>query len=144
MHRSPYELILPENSANSQKGKIIIITGAGQGLGQASANVWARAGVSGIVLAGRRVEMLEETAKGIRGKYKGAEVLVVQTDVTMKEDVKNLFVEVKAKFGRGADVLLTNAGYFEDLGLIGDADVDDWWNAMVSICLRRKSWKKGN
>jgi hypothetical protein len=65
MHRSPYELILPEKPANSQKGEIIVITGAGQGLGQASANVWARDGASGIILAGRRVEMLEETAKGL-------------------------------------------------------------------------------
>jgi NADP-dependent 3-hydroxy acid dehydrogenase YdfG len=141
MHRSPYELILPENPANSQKGKIIVITGAGQGLGQASANVWARAGALGIVLAGRRVEMLEETAKGIREKYKGTEVLIVQTDITLKENVTNLFVEVKAKFGRSADLLLANAGYFEDLGLIGDVDVDDWWNAMVSICQGRKIWK---
>ena len=64
MHRSPYELILPDNPANSQKGKSIVITEAGQGLGQASANVWAQAGASGIILAGRRVEMLEETLKG--------------------------------------------------------------------------------
>jgi hypothetical protein len=144
MHRSPYELILPENPANSQTGKIIVITGAGQGLGQTSANVWARARAFGIVLARRRVEKLEETAKGIPEKYRETEVLIAKTDVTVKDDVENLFAEVKLKLGRGVDVLLANAGYFEELGLIGDVDVDNWWNAMMSIYLGRRIWKKGN
>jgi hypothetical protein len=64
MHRSPYELILPEKPANSQKGEIIVITGAGQGLGQASANVWARDGASGIILAGLEWRCWRRPRKG--------------------------------------------------------------------------------
>jgi short-subunit dehydrogenase len=50
--------------------------------------MWARAGALGIVLAGRSVKKLEETAKGIREKYKEKEALVVKADVTIKEGVE--------------------------------------------------------
>jgi NAD(P)-dependent dehydrogenase (short-subunit alcohol dehydrogenase family) len=50
---------------------------------------------------------------------------MVKTDITVKEDVKNLFAQVKAKFGRSADVLLANAVVFEEIGLISDVNVND-------------------
>jgi hypothetical protein len=54
--------------------------------------------------------MLEETAKGIRDRYKETEVLISKTDVTVKEDGKNLFAQVKVKFGRGVVFFLLKRG----------------------------------
>jgi hypothetical protein len=55
------------------------------------------------------VEKLEKTAKEIRDNYKETEVFIVKPDISVKEHVKSLFEQVRAEFGRGADVLLANA-----------------------------------
>lgn len=83
--------------------KTIIITGAGSGIGRATAVVMARAGY-GLVLAGRRVDALEETAE-LAGNG-----LVVATDVTDPAQVRALFDHTIAEYGR-LDVLFNNAGY---------------------------------
>ena len=83
--------------------KTIIITGAGSGIGRATAIVMARAGYRP-VLAGRRVEALEETAQ-LAGSG-----LVVATDVTDPAQVRALFDRTIADYGR-LDVLFNNAGY---------------------------------
>lgn len=83
--------------------KTIIITGAGSGIGRATAVVMARAGYR-VVLAGRRIDALEETAE-LAGNS-----LVVATDVTDPAQVRALFDRTIADYGR-LDVLFNNAGY---------------------------------
>lgn len=139
-HRDPYPAISPEKPENSQKGKIIIITGGGAGIGAAAAKVWARAGASGIVIAARRLETLEEVAKDIKASNPASQVLPVKADISLEEDVKNLFASVQKIFGRPADVLLNNAGYLADDQLVGETPVADWWKTFVSILRFQGHW----
>jgi NAD(P)-dependent dehydrogenase (short-subunit alcohol dehydrogenase family) len=84
--------------------KVALVTGAGTGIGKAVSLALARDGYA-VVLAGRRVEKLEETAK----EAGNAKMLVVPTDVSEPESVKALFARTRSEFGR-LDLLFNNAG----------------------------------
>lgn len=84
--------------------KTAVVTGAGSGIGRASAAALAKEGWA-VALAGRRQDALEETAK-LCGS---AKTLVVPTDVGDPASVKALFAKVKEAFGR-LDLLFNNAG----------------------------------
>jgi NAD(P)-dependent dehydrogenase (short-subunit alcohol dehydrogenase family) len=83
--------------------KVALVTGAGTGVGKAVALALAEEGYA-VVLAGRRRDMLEETAKAAAGK-----TLVVPTDIADPGAIKALFAKTKETFGR-LDVLFNNAG----------------------------------
>jgi NAD(P)-dependent dehydrogenase (short-subunit alcohol dehydrogenase family) len=86
--------------------KIAIVTGAGSGIGKASALALMKDGWS-VVFAGRRKDVLEAAAN--EGKATGAKSLVVPTDVSNPEAIKALFARTKDTFGR-LDLLFNNAG----------------------------------
>ena len=86
--------------------KIALITGAGSGIGRAAAIALTQAGFSA-VLAGRRPEPLEETARQAAGS--GAATLVVPTDISDSDAVQRLFARIREAFGR-LDLLFNNAG----------------------------------
>jgi len=98
-------------------GKTIIITGAGSGIGRASAHCLLEDGWT-VVLAGRRKPMLEETAS--LGNAAPPRTLAVPTDVSDPASIAALFEAVKSTYGR-IDLLFNNAGTstrgipFEDL-----------------------------
>jgi NAD(P)-dependent dehydrogenase (short-subunit alcohol dehydrogenase family) len=83
--------------------RVALVTGAGTGVGRAVAVGLAADGFA-VVLAGRRVDKLEETAARIAG-----ECVVVQADVADPASVDTLFATVDARFGR-LDLLFNNAG----------------------------------
>ena len=97
--------------------KIAVVTGAGSGVGRATAHALLKAGWT-VVLAGRRREMLEETVA--LAKVEPPRTLVVPTDVRDPAAVAALFARVKETYGR-IDLLFNNAGTstrgipFEDL-----------------------------
>ena len=97
--------------------KIAVVTGAGSGIGRATAHALLEAGWT-VVLAGRRREMLEETVA--LAKVEPPRTLVVPTDVRDAAAVAALFARVKETYGR-IDLLFNNAGTstrgipFEDL-----------------------------
>ncbi len=82
------------------------MTGAGSGIGRAASLALHAAGYS-IVLAGRRIEQLNETAA--RAQASEGKLLVVPTDVGRPDHVRTLFATTKESFGR-LDVLFNNAG----------------------------------
>jgi NAD(P)-dependent dehydrogenase (short-subunit alcohol dehydrogenase family) len=84
--------------------KVALVTGAGTGIGKAVALALARDGFA-VVLAGRRIDKLEETAK----EAGNARTLVAPTDVSEPEQIKALFARTKETFGR-LDLLFNNAG----------------------------------
>jgi NAD(P)-dependent dehydrogenase (short-subunit alcohol dehydrogenase family) len=90
----------------SSNGKVALVTGAGSGIGKASALALAREGFA-LVLAGRRPEPLAAAAREIEAK--DGRALAVPADVGKAEDVRNLFAKTKEAFGR-LDVLFNNAG----------------------------------
>ena len=110
--------------------KIAVITGAGSGIGRASALALLEAAFS-VVLAGRRREMLEETAA--LAKVPPPRTLVVPTDVSDPAAITALFDAAKQTYGR-IDLLFNNAGIstrgipFEDLTY-------EQWSNVVAVNL---------
>jgi len=113
----------------SSKSKIAIVTGAGSGVGRAAALALLDDGYS-VVLAGRRRDALEETAKVAPS---GAKTLVVPTDVGKKPAVENLFAETKKAFGR-LDVLFNNAGSNHP-GIALEDVTPEQWQTVVDVNL---------
>ena len=89
-----------------ESGKIAMVTGAGSGIGRATALALLRAGYS-VVLVGRRAEALAETA-ALAGDH-AARAIAVPTDVTDPVSVRELFERTQVEFGR-LDLLFNNAG----------------------------------
>ncbi len=108
-------------------GKVVLVTGAGSGIGRAVALAFLKAG-DAVVLAGRRQEPLEEVC-GLAGA--GCNFLAAPADVTDPAQVAALFQTAVRTYGR-LDVLFNNAGRgappvpFEDLDL-------DTWNKVVAV-----------
>ncbi len=86
--------------------KVALVTGAGSGVGRASALALAADGYS-VALAGRRQEPLDQVAEEVRAS--GVQALPVSCDVSDPEAVANLFAQIKETFGR-LDVVFNNAG----------------------------------
>src|SRR6202047_794743 len=102
--------------------KIAIITGAGTGIGKAVALALMREGYAA-VLAGRRKDKLEETAA--EASSLGAKALVVPTDVSSVQSIKNLFAKAKDTFGR-LDLLFNNAGTGAPAVPLEDLPYETW------------------
>ncbi len=109
------------------KGKVIAITGASSGIGEASAKLLAQRGAS-VVLGARRTERLEAIAKSIRAQ--GGTVEYRALDVTNRENVKAFINFAKDKFGR-VDVIFNNAGVMP-LSPMSALKVEEWDN-MINV-----------
>ena len=106
----------------SSNGRVALVTGAGTGIGKASALALLAEGYS-VALAGRRVAPLEETAA--EAGEDGERTIIVSTDVGDPASVKNLFAKTKEAFGR-LDVTFNNAGTGAPPVLLEDLTYDQW------------------
>ena len=104
------------------QNKVALVTGAGSGIGRASALALQAAGYN-VVLAGRRKDELEKTAD--MAKSGGGKLLAVPTDVAVPDQVVALFAKTKATFGR-LDVLFNNAGMGLPAGPMEDIPIEKW------------------
>lgn len=106
------EIVRFEMPTGRVDDKVVLITGAGHGLGQAMALGLGHFGAH-IVAASRTVEECEAVAEEVRGM--GQRALAVRCDVTKLEDLQNLVDATMKEFGR-IDVLIHNAGagYLKD------------------------------
>ncbi len=110
--------------------KVAIVTGAGTGIGKASALALLAEGCS-VVLAGRRVEPLERTIA--EAGEAGSRMLAVPTDVGDPDAVKQLFAKTVERFGR-LDILFNNAGMGAPGVLLEDLTYEQW-KAVVDVNL---------
>jgi len=109
--------------------KVAVVTGGGRGIGAAIALELAKNGAA-VVIAGRAVSELEETAKKINEI--GGRVFPVQADVTKLADIRNMFDKTIEKFGR-VDILVNNAGILH-YGPFAEMP-DDMVDAIVNVNL---------
>jgi NADP-dependent 3-hydroxy acid dehydrogenase YdfG len=112
------------------KGKVVAITGASSGIGEAAGRLLAAAGAK-VVLGARRADRLEAIAGDIR-KNKG-EVEVQAIDVTKREDLALFVKKAQDRFGR-LDVLINNAGLMP-LSPLDDLRVDEW-ERMIDVNIK--------
>ncbi len=108
------------------KSKIAVITGAGSGIGKASALALWNAGYT-VVLAGRREDMLHSAVE--EAGVSADRALVVPTDVSDPASVKNLFAQTKETYGR-VDVLFNNAGIGAPRVPFEDLTYEQWKNVV--------------
>src|SRR5690242_2315645 len=107
------------------EGKIVVITGANQGIGKGIAKACAAEGAR-LALCARNVAKLESTAAELAAA--GADVLARPVDVTSEAAVDRFFKAVVARYGR-VDVLVNNAGAF-DGGRIDTVTLEAWNNVV--------------
>ncbi len=105
----------------TDNGRVAIVTGAGSGIGRASALALLQEGYS-VVLAGRRRETLEKTAEAGSA---GSRALPVVADVSDPASVRALFDTTRATFGR-LDLLFNNAGTGAPPIPLEDLTVEQW------------------
>ena len=106
----------------ASNGKVALITGAGTGIGKSSVLQLLGDGYA-VVLAGRRIEPLEETIA--EASVDDSRAIAVPTDVGSPDSVAALFEKTKAAFGR-LDVLFNNAGIGSPRMNMEDLPVEDW------------------
>lgn len=115
---------------NNIRDKVIVITGASSGLGEAASKYLAQLGAT-VVLGARRAERIKHLAMEINSN--GGKALAVTVDVTKREEVKGLVDSAVKEFGR-VDVILNNAGIMP-LSPIDRLNVDEW-DKMIDVNIK--------
>ena len=119
------------NQNEFYKGKVAFVTGAGSGIGRATALAFARAGAS-VTVADISEESSRETAQLI--EEQGGQAVTVKCDVTQAKEVKAALDKTIEKFGR-LDFAFNNAGIEQRNAAIADFEEDEW-NRIIDTNLR--------
>ncbi|MCB9179804.1 MAG: SDR family oxidoreductase [Flavobacteriales bacterium] len=115
---------------NNIKGKVVVITGASSGLGEATARLLSAEGAI-VVLGARRADRLQALVDELSSN--GGKAFALATDVTQQEQVKNLVDAAVEKFGR-VDIVINNAGLMQQSPL-ERLKMDEWDN-MIDINIK--------
>jgi 3-oxoacyl-[acyl-carrier protein] reductase len=89
------------------KDKVVLITGASSGIGQATAVAFAKEGAFVIAHYNSNTEGINETMQQI--KNLGKEAFMIKADLTQEEEIENMFLSLNKKFGK-LNILVNNAG----------------------------------
>lgn len=130
-HRSSYPAIDPTRPELSQKGRTVLITGGGTGIGFGIASSFIQAGAGTVIIAGRREQVLIDAKKQLDQEAQRAgkepRVIAQVLDVTDKAAVAALWLDLKDK-GIEVDVLVLNAAKFSPLQTIFELGSDEVWS----------------
>ncbi|MGD0817352.1 MAG: SDR family oxidoreductase [Methanomassiliicoccales archaeon] len=112
------------------EGKVVVITGASSGLGEATARLLSAQGAN-IVLGARRLERIQSLADELT--HNGGKALALSTDVTHCDQVKRLVDASVVTYGR-IDVMINNAGLMP-LSPLERLEVDEW-DRMIDVNIK--------
>src|SRR5579872_3907002 len=116
--------------SNNIEGKVVVITGASSGLGEATARLLSAEGAI-VVLGARRADRLRSLADELTGR--GGKAIAVSTDVTHRDQVKRLVDTAVQAFGR-VDVMINNAGLMPQSPL--ERLKIDEWDRMIDVNIK--------
>ncbi|HEX4212515.1 MAG TPA: SDR family oxidoreductase [Candidatus Dormibacteraeota bacterium] len=112
------------------EGKVVVITGASGGIGEAAALLLAERGAR-VVVGARRAQRLQDLVTGIEAM--GGDAASLAVDVTRRADLTALVALARERFGR-LDVLVSSAG-IGPISPLDDLRVEDW-DAMIDVNLK--------
>jgi NADP-dependent 3-hydroxy acid dehydrogenase YdfG len=122
--------MMNNNNNNNIKGKVVVITGASSGLGEAAARLLSAKGAS-VALGARRVDRLQSIVDELTRN--GGKALSVDTDVVYPEQVKRLVDTAVQTYGR-IDVMVNNAGLMPQSPL--ERLKIDEWNQLIDVNIK--------
>lgn len=125
-----YPEINPSRPELSLKGKKVVITGGGIGIGRGLTKAFAQAGAASIAILGRRAGLLNETRNVVGSEHPDVVVTIHVSDISKIEDVR----KAAKKIGHW-DILVSNAGYIPNPATVQDTEGDDWWRAFQVLKL---------
>lgn len=112
------------------EGKVVIVTGGGQGIGKGIALHFGKLGAN-VAIAELNTETGGEVAKEIQGM--GRKAIVVKTDVANYDSAMNMAKQVIGEMG-GIDVLVNNAGYVKPEQSLFMQEDTDYWQKVINVC----------
>lgn len=128
-HSKQYPAIDPSTTLKgSAGGKVIFLSGASQGIGQATAVAFAQAGAEAIYITARSEKALLETRAKVNDANPQTKCAYRICDVTDESQIRAAVDDCVAQFG-GIDVADSNAGYLDKWVKIGESDTASWWRS---------------
>jgi NAD(P)-dependent dehydrogenase (short-subunit alcohol dehydrogenase family) len=128
-HSQPYPAIEPSRPELNAKGKTVVVSGGGSGIGAAIVKAFAAAGAPRIAIFGRRNNVLQATKAEVERDYPSTKVSTVTADVAVATEVDAAFDEIARNLGK-IDVFVSNSGFASTLSTIASSNIDDWWTPM--------------
>jgi NADP-dependent 3-hydroxy acid dehydrogenase YdfG len=128
--RRKLEYLPPLIMSENIRGKVVVITGASSGLGEATARLLSARGAT-VALGARRIDRLTKLADELTAN--GGKALAVTVDVTDRDQVKQFVDTAVQKFGR-IDVIINNAGLMPQ-SLLEHLKIDEW-DQMIDVNIK--------
>ncbi|KAF3765748.1 NAD(P)-binding protein [Cryphonectria parasitica EP155] len=135
-HGESYPAISPSRPELSAKGKVVVVTGGGSGIGASIAKAFAAGGSTKIAIISRTEKKLVATKDAIEKEFLGTKVLAVPADITNAEQVNGAFAKIGQTFGK-VNVLVCNSGFLPATQpvLSSGFDVQEWWTGFTTNVL---------
>jgi NAD(P)-dependent dehydrogenase (short-subunit alcohol dehydrogenase family) len=127
-HSKTYPSLAPSRPELSAKGKTVLITGGGTGIGAETARYFAQAGATRIAILGRREQPLLDTKTSIERDHEEVHVFTAPTDVTKKSDVKAAFATFLGE--NKLDILVHGAAVVGPLESVQNVNSDKFLDAI--------------
>jgi len=120
------------DSAMNWKDKLVLVTGASAGIGEATARAFAEEGAR-LILIARRLDRLEKLSRTLKEQF-GTDALTLPLDLRKYESIPGDLEKIPTDW-RGIDVLINNAGLARGLGKLHEGDLSDW-EEMIDVNIK--------
>lgn len=120
-----------QSNPHCLKGRVVLVTGGGRGIGREIAQTMAAAGAKVAVIA-RTIPQIHETVELVR--QAGGQAEAFAADVTKSDAIEDAVRTIERTLGP-VDVLVNNAGTVKPFGPLGSADLNEWWDGVETNLL---------